>query len=212
MRFANIMPRAKPPVKSPRARKRAKKKAPRPRATARAKAVANAIPESAAFAPLSPFFRLGLAVAAIVFVLDQASKYFVLYDLNLIERGRIYVAPFFDLVLAMNRGISYGLFPQDGEVGRWVLFAIKIAASVLFLFWLRRAASVLVALALGLLIGGALGNAVDRAVQGAVVDFVSLHAGGFRWYIFNLADAAIVAGVAGLLYDLAWPKALKSPP
>jgi signal peptidase II len=80
------------------------------------------------------------------------------------------------------------------------------------LVWLRRTHSKLAAAALGLLIGGAIGNAIDRAVQGAVVDFVSLHAGSFRWYVFNLADAAIVAGVAGLLYDAFTPNALKSPP
>lgn len=156
--------------------------------------------------------RIGLIVAAVTIALDQATKYFVLYGLDLATRGRIYVAPFFDLVLAMNRGISYGLFPQDGEFGRWLLFAIKIAASVFFLFWLRRATSPVVAIALGFLIGGAVGNAIDRAVQGAVVDFVSLHAAGYRWYIFNVADAAIVAGVVGLLYDALWPRALKSPP
>lgn len=157
-------------------------------------------------------FRAGVLIAAAVFVLDQITKYAVLYGLDLAARGKIYVAPFADFVLAMNRGISYGLFPQDGELGRWVLFSIKIAASVLFLVWLRRAASPLVAAALGLLIGGALGNALDRAIQGAVIDFVALHAFGFRWYVFNLADAAIVAGVIGLLYDALRPNALKSPP
>lgn len=156
--------------------------------------------------------RLGLIVAAITLALDQATKYFVLYGLDLVTRGKIYVAPYFDLVLAMNRGISYGLFPQDGELGRWFLFSLKVAASVFFFFWLRRASSPVVAAALGLLIGGAIGNAIDRAVQGAVVDFVSLHAAGYRWYIFNVADAAIVAGVGGLLYDALWPNALKSPP
>lgn len=160
----------------------------------------------------NPFLRAGLWIAATVFALDQLTKYAVLYGLDLAARGRIYVTPFMDFVLAMNRGISYGLFPQDGELGRWVLFAVKICASILFLFWLRRAASPVVAAALGLLIGGALGNALDRAVQGAVVDFVSLHAFGFRWYVFNLADAAIVAGVIGLLYDALRPNALKSPP
>ena len=88
----------------------------------------------------------------------------------------------------------------------------KCAASVFFLFWLRRASSPVVAIALGFLIGGAVGNAIDRAIQGAVVDFVSLHAAGYRWYIFNVADAAIVAGVVGLLYDALRPRALKSPP
>lgn len=158
------------------------------------------------------YLHLGLWTAAVVLVLDQITKYAVLYGLDIAARGKIYLAPFADFVLAMNRGISYGLFPQDGELGRWVLFAIKIGASVLFFFWLRRAVSPLVALALGLLIGGALGNALDRAIQGAVVDFVSLHAFGFRWYVFNLADAAIVAGVLGLLYDALRPNALKSPP
>jgi len=159
-----------------------------------------------------PYFGFGLAIAAVIFALDQLTKYAVLYGLDLAARGKIYLAPFADFVLAMNRGISYGLFPQDGELGRWVLFAIKIAASVLFFFWLRRAGSKVVAAALGLLIGGALGNALDRAIQGAVVDFVSLHAFEFRWYVFNLADAAIVAGVFGLLYDALRPNALKSPP
>jgi signal peptidase II len=202
------MPRAKQPSRK-RVSKTAKKKARRPRAVAAVRAE----PTLAAWLARSgPYFGLGLAIAAITFVLDQITKYAVLYGLELPLRGKIYIAPFADFVLAMNRGISYGLFPQDGELGRWLLFSIKIAASVLFFFWLRRAASALVAAALGLLIGGALGNALDRAVYGAVVDFVALHAYGFRWYVFNLADAAIVAGVIGLLYDALRPNALKSPP
>ncbi len=208
-RFANIMPRAKQPGKKPRAKKRVKKRS-RPRVAA---ARERRLPEAYAWLENNgPYFGFGIAIAAAVFVLDQITKYAVLYGLDLATRGKIYVAPFADFVLAMNRGISYGLFPQDGELGRWVLFSIKIAASVLFFFWLRRAASPVVAAALGLLIGGALGNALDRAIQGAVVDFVALHAFGFRWYVFNLADAAIVAGVVGLLYDALRPNALKSPP
>lgn len=207
--FANFMPRAKQPSKRKRPRAGAAKKAARPRkrvAPTRKKAPA------AALAADSQHFRFGVLIAAAIFVLDQITKYAVLYGLDLLSRGKIYVAPFADFVLAMNRGISYGLFPQDGEVGRWVLFSIKIGASVLFLVWLRRAGSALVAASLGLLIGGALGNALDRALQGAVVDFVSLHAFGFRWYVFNVADTAIVAGVIGLLYDALRPNALKSPP
>jgi signal peptidase II len=199
------MPRAKQPSKKSRARKGAKKKT-APARKPRAAHTASWLPAT------GPYFAFGLAVATVTFVLDQMTKYAVLYGLDLATRGKIVVAPFADFVLAMNRGISYGLFPQDGELGRWVLFSIKIAASVLFIFWLRRAVSPLVAAALGLLIGGALGNALDRAVQGAVMDFVSLHAFGFRWYVFNLADAAIVAGVIGLLYDALRPNALNSPP
>jgi signal peptidase II len=195
-RFANIMPRAKQP---------SKKRAPARRQQMAAKA-------PSALASFSPHFQFGLAIALATLVLDQATKYLVLYGLDLATRRAIYVAPFVDFVLALNKGISYGLFPQDGEVGRWVLFAIKIVASVFFLYWLQRMHSKVGALALGFLIGGAIGNAVDRAVQGAVVDFVSLHAAGFRWYIFNLADAAIVAGVAGLIYDQLTANALKSPP
>lgn len=208
-RSANSMPRAKQPSK-----KRVAKKPPK-RAAARRRVAKAAQPEFtlvAWFARGGPFFGFGVLIAAIVFVLDQITKYAVLYGLDLATRAKIYVAPFADFVLAMNRGISYGLFPQDGELGRWVLFSIKIAASVLFFVWLHRAGTRLVALSLGLLIGGALGNALDRALQGAVVDFVALHAFGFRWYVFNLADAAIVAGVVGLLYDALRPNALKSPP
>jgi signal peptidase II len=208
MRFVNFMPRAKQPSKKKRAKKGAKKKT-RPRASKRAKTQPVA---ASVLAQTGPYFGFGLLIAATTFVLDQITKYAVLYGLDLATRGKIYLAPFADFVLAMNRGISYGLFPQDGELGRWFLFSIKIGASVLFFFWLRRAGSKIVAVALGLLIGGAVGNALDRAIQGAVVDFVSLHAFGFRWYVFNLADTAIVAGVIGLLYDALRPNALKSPP
>lgn len=171
-----------------------------------------AAPRAINAAAIAPLFQFGLMIAVAVLVLDQATKYAVLYGMDLATRRAIYVTPFMDFVLAMNTGISYGLFPQDGELGRWVLFAVKVGAAIWFFFWLRRAHSKLAALSLGLLIGGAIGNAIDRAVQGAVVDFVSLHAAGFRWYVFNLADAAIVAGVAGLLYDALTANALKSPP
>jgi signal peptidase II len=190
----------------PRAKQLNKKRAPARRQKKAAKA------PSALTAWFGPLFQFGLAIALATLVLDQVAKYLVLYGLDLANRRAIYIAPFVDFVLAMNKGISYGLFPQDGEVGRWVLFAIKVVASVFFLYWLQRMHSKVGALALGLLIGGAIGNAIDRAVQGAVVDFVSLHAAGFRWYIFNLADAAIVAGVVGLIYDQLTANALKSPP
>ncbi len=207
------MPRAKQPSKKKRPAKGAKKKRVLRKTKTRAASAAPAqVTRTPLLAQSGPYLGLGLVIALATFVLDQVTKYAVLYGLDLAARGKIYVAPFADFVLAMNRGISYGLFPQDGELGRWVLFSIKIAASVLFFFWLRRAVTPVVAASLGLLIGGALGNALDRAVHGAVVDFVALHAFGFRWYVFNVADAAIVAGVIGLLYDALRPNALKSPP
>jgi signal peptidase II len=156
--------------------------------------------------------RFGSALAVAVFLADQALKLFVLYGLDLQLGAPVAVAPFLDLSLVYNRGISYGLFQQDGEFGRWFLVALKLVAAVLFAVWMARAASRIVAASLALLIGGALGNALDRIVYGAVIDFVSLHAAGWHWYVFNLADAAIVAGVAGLLYDAVKGSVTKSPP
>ena len=156
--------------------------------------------------------RFGLTLAAVILVLDQLTKFFVLYGLELQLGERRIVTAFMDLVLTYNRGISYGLFQQDGEFGRWFLVAVKLGAAVLFVFWLMRAESRVVAASLGLLIAGAVGNAIDRILHGAVIDFVSLHALGFYWYVFNLADIAIVAGVLGLLYDAVKGSVTKSPP
>jgi signal peptidase II len=155
---------------------------------------------------------LGLLIAAAVFVADQATKFYVLHGLSIGIGERIAVTPFFDLVIAHNRGISYGLFPQDGELGRWFLVTLNLGASALFAVWMARTRSWLVVAALALLIGGALGNALDRMLYGAVIDFVSLHAFGWRWYVFNLADVTIVAGVLALLYDTFLLKVTKSPP
>jgi signal peptidase II len=153
-----------------------------------------------------PLTRFGLVAALIVAVLDQALKLWLLWVFDLGARGAVRLTPFLDFILVWNRGISYGLFQQQGPFGQWLLFAIKIIAVILLWIWLSRARSRLVALALGLIIGGALGNAVDRVIHdGAVVDFASFHVTtatwSFRWYVFNLADATIVAGVVGLLYE-----------
>ena len=147
----------------------------------------------------------GLAAAAVICVLDQASKYWVIQIFGLAGRGVVKVAPFVDLVLTWNTGISYGWFAQQGPLGQSALLALKAVAVALLWIWLARAHSRLSGLALGLIIGGAIGNAIDRLTYGAVADFVLLHAeiGGRRydWYVFNLADVAIVAGVIGLLYE-----------
>ena len=151
-----------------------------------------------------------------IFMVPTAENYVRQGVTTLIEgpdgSSPIPLAPFLDLSLTYNRGISYGLWQQDSELGRNLLIAISLAAAGLFAFWLRRTGSRLVALALGFLIGGAVGNAIDRTIHGAVVDFVSLHALGWRWYVFNVADSAIVAGVVGLLYDAAFGGATKRPP
>jgi len=158
---------------------------------------------------IGPYSKFGLILAAATLVADQASKLFVLHGLRLAVGDVLTVTPFFDIALVMNRGISYGLLPQDSDLGRWLLVMVNLAAAALFTIWLGRFHSRLPAAAIGLLIGGALGNAIDRTVYGAVVDFVSLHAFGWRWYIFNVADAAIVAGVIGLLYDALMARATK---
>lgn len=148
--------------------------------------------------------RLGLVTALLIVAADQASKLWLLYVYELGRRGVVTLLPVLDLVLTWNYGISYGLFQQEGA-GRWVLIGIAVVAVVLLGLWLRRAETRLTALALGLIIGGAIGNAIDRLAYGAVADFVLFHVTTesfrFSWYVFNLADAAIVAGVVGLLYE-----------
>ena len=144
---------------------------------------------------------LGALVAALVFFADQASKAWILYVLRLPERPPLRVGPLFELVMVWNRGISYGLFQQDQEWGRWGLVVFSIVAAIGLSVWLARGTGTVLAVALGLLIGGALGNAVDRALYGAVADFVLLHWIPVFPYVFNVADSAIVAGVALILYD-----------
>lgn len=145
--------------------------------------------------------RLGLAALAVTFALDQASKVWLIRGYDLPIREPLVLGPFVTFTGVWNRGISYGLFQQHSELGRWLLAGLSVAAAVALTVWLTRTHKRLLALALGLIAGGAIGNAVDRVAYGAVFDFVHLHAGGYSWYVFNLADAAIVAGVAGLVYD-----------
>ena len=163
-----------------------------------------------------PLTGTGLAVAATGAIADQAIKLWLLFGYDLGSKGRVPVTPFFDLILIWNTGISYGLFPQDGDFGQWALLAVKVIAVLLLWVWLARAETRLTAVALGLIIGGAVGNAVDRLLHGAVADFVLLHlttaTWSVTWYVFNLADVAIVAGVAALLYEsLLSGRAAKAP-
>lgn len=145
-------------------------------------------------------FRLGLTVAILTLALDQASKLFLLFVYGLPSSYPIRLGPYFDLTVVWNRGISYGLFQQDTGLGRWLLTGVMLAAALVLVVWMARARSRVTALGLGLIIGGAIGNAIDRAAYGAVFDFVHFHVGSFSWYVFNLADAAIVLGVPCLLY------------
>jgi signal peptidase II len=163
-----------------------------------------------------PFTRFGLAVALVACVIDQASKLYLLFVFDLAANGPVRLGPFFDFVLTRNTGISYGVFQTQGALGQGVLLAVKLLAVVLLWIWLAHARGRLVALSLGLIIGGAVGNAIDRLAYGWVADFVFFHVSiatwRFEWYVFNLADVAIVAGVIGLLYDsLVGDRAAKAP-
>ena len=161
--------------------------------------------ESAGGRGLTPYLRTGLTAAITVLVLDQASKLWLLDVFNLGHRGVVSVTPFFDLVLAWNPGISFGWLQNDSAAAQISLTAIKAFAVIVLAIWMSRSTTRLVTLALGMIIGGAIGNAIDRFAYGAVVDFALFHLqiGGkpYSWYVFNLADSAIVAGVAALLYD-----------
>ena len=163
-----------------------------------------------------PQTRFGLAVAAVACFLDQAFKVYLLFVFDLAANGPVRIGPFIDIILARNTGISYGLFQTQGPLGQWVLLAFKAVAVSLLCFWLARAKDRLTALSLGLIIGGAVGNAIDRLAYGWVADFVFFHISTpnwqFNWYVFNLADVAIVAGVIGLLYEsLTADHAAKAP-
>jgi len=163
-----------------------------------------------------PLTGFGLAVALGTAAVDQAVKLWLLFGLDLGARGIVTLTPFLDLVLTWNTGISYGLFRQEGPLGQWALLALKAIAVILLWIWLSRATSRLTALSLGLIIGGAIGNAIDRFAYGAVADFALFHLTtatfSFKWYVFNLADVAIVAGVIGLLTEtLIGGSAAKAP-
>jgi len=150
---------------------------------------------------LSAAAILGFSAALITLILDQASKLYTLFVFDLPMKEPVEFAPFINLIVVWNRGISYGLFQQDGGLGRWILIVVSILASIGLSVWIRRTRAKLLAVSLGLIVGGAIGNVIDRLAYGAVFDFIQFHVGDWSWYVFNVADAAIVAGVIGLLYD-----------
>jgi signal peptidase II len=145
--------------------------------------------------------KLGLAVAAAALALDQASKFYF-YDLLVADGQRaIEVLPFFNLVTVWNYGISFGMFNNGSASGSIVFVGLALAIVVALLLWLRSATSPLVAAALGLVIGGAIGNVIDRLRFGAVFDFLDFHVAGWHWPAFNVADSAICFGVVLLCID-----------
>ena len=154
---------------------------------------------------MNSHLRPGVIAGLAVLALDQASKLWLLFVFDIARRGALKVTPFFDLVLAWNVGISFGWFQNDSQLAQIGLMIIKAVAVIVLAIWMARSRTLIATVALGLIIGGAIGNAIDRFAYGAVVDFALFHVqiGGitYNWYVFNLADVAIVAGVAALLYD-----------
>ena len=143
--------------------------------------------------------RYGLVIAAVCTALDQASKWWLM---GVLERagGPIELLPFFNLVMVWNPGVSFGMF-QSGETGRWLLVLFSTLVCLGMAIWLWRQNKFWPGLALGAVIGGALGNIIDRIWRGAVADFFDFHMFGYHWPAFNVADSAITIGVAMLLYD-----------
>jgi signal peptidase II len=158
---------------------------------------------------------VGLAVAAAVFALDQAVKGYFLYGWDMVAccvKGPLLAAqctlcapfevtPFFDITMVWNYGVSFGLFPAEDPIARFVLIGFQIFVSLALFIWLLSVRNTILAVAIGMVIGGALGNVIDRFMYGAVADFFDFHLFDHHWYIFNVADAAIVVGVALLLLD-----------
>jgi signal peptidase II len=156
--------------------------------------------------PNSPLWgqysALASKVALATLMLDQVHKWWMLHVYQIQDKGRVTVTPFMDWVYVKNTGVSYSMFDSSSDSWQLALAIFAAVASAALWIWAARPdTSRLMAISLALIIGGAIGNGIDRLVLGGVADFISLHAFGFYWYIFNIADVAIVAGVAGLLYD-----------
>jgi signal peptidase II len=154
---------------------------------------------------MTPALRTGILFALLLLVADQASKWWILEVVRLPEVRNIPVVMLgpvgLDLTMVWNRGVTFGLFSGDGSWNHLILSLLALVVAGFLLRWLARAENRLVTYALGAVIGGAVANVIDRVRFGAVVDFVDVHAWGWHWYVFNLADAAIVCGVLALVAD-----------
>jgi signal peptidase II len=154
-------------------------------------------------------FRSGVLIAVVSLALDQAWKLFFLYGLGWIATLdpaaadiRVSILPFFDIVMVWNHGISYGLLQATTQFERWILALFAVGVISFLVWWLRGIHDRRLAAAIGLIIGGAVGNVIDRILYGAVADFFYFHAFGYGWYVFNLADVAVVLGVTVMGLDL----------
>ena len=144
--------------------------------------------------------QLGLALALLTMALDQISKWWIVNTV-MNPPTVIPITPFFNLVLGFNRGVSFGMFGSHSDIGRWLLTGLALAIAVALTVWLWRVQKPWLAAALGLIIGGAIGNVIDRINVGAVVDFLDFHAAGYHWPAFNVADMGITGGATVLIID-----------
>jgi signal peptidase II len=147
-----------------------------------------------------PQRRGPLVLAALILAADQATKWWIVNHVMAPPRV-IEVTPFFNIVMVWNEGVTFGLLGMGGETMRWLLTALSLAIVGVLLVWLGRTPRTLSGLAIGAVIGGALGNVVDRVLLGKVADFLDFHLAGWHWPAFNLADSAIVCGVALIVFD-----------
>jgi signal peptidase II len=145
-----------------------------------------------------PFMGLGLA--GIIFVLDQLSKWIVLNHL-MVPPQNLRVTSFLNIILAWNRGVSFGLLSSNNPYGVWILASIAFAFAFVLIAWIWRSDSKMLAIAFGMVLGGAVGNLIDRLRFGAVTDFLDFHVHGYHWYTFNIADIGIVVGVGLVIIE-----------
>jgi signal peptidase II len=153
--------------------------------------------------------EVGLIAAALALAADQGSKLFMLYGAGFVHMPpgqSIPVLPFFNLVMVWNRGISYGLFPASSRLGTALLVTVSLAAVAGLTWWLWRSGSRALTAGFGLVIGGALGNLIDRLLYGQVADFFHFYGFGYDWYVFNIADLAITLGAVAIIYDVLKPE------
>lgn len=149
---------------------------------------------------------LGFLAICATLAADQANKLWLIFVFGIEAHQPIRLAPFFDVIYAKNPGISYSLLRAQNGMERFGLLILTLTATAFLSYWLWRSATKITALGLGFIVGGALGNACDRLAYGFVADFYHFHVGSFSWYVFNLADVAIVAGVALLIYESLFPQ------
>ena len=149
---------------------------------------------------MSPFTRFGCLIATLVIALDQATKWWILEGVMQPPRV-IPVTPFFNLLLTWNNGVSFGLFNNSNNLNALLLSVLAIVIVVFLFFWLRKAKNKRMAAGLGLIIGGALGNVIDRGLHGAVVDFLDFYIETLHWPTFNIADSCITVGAILLILD-----------